>query len=293
MMKINLSGDKEGKKSNKTPVAFSASEGATLKQKVPEELLAEEKNDQKSKKSSLPLLMVLLIVLIAAVVYLKRDFIVSFLPKKSPVIQPVATPPPAPPPKVEVVEAEPDPTFVAMSKIAGAVTPRLWLTSALIKYDGTYQVRGIAFSYKSMNDMVAALEGIGTVTAKTIPGQSKSPETVYQFSVDGNIAGIKPPEILDVIPTGDLVADARTAAAHEKEFGIRFSRVPQAGRTYTDKDMPFTLEGPYEGLKKVISLLCPEDGKTRVFSLTIVPSSPGRTFDRVRASFSLKRVSAI
>ena len=70
----------------------------------------------------------------------------------------------------------------------------------------------------------------------------------------------------------------------EKDFGIKFSRLPKPEQTYTDKDMPFSLEGSYEGLKKVIGVLCPENGNNRVFRITVAPSSPGRSFDKIQAS---------
>ncbi|MCE5248910.1 PilN domain-containing protein [bacterium] len=292
MMKINLSGEQDNKKNSQTTVAQSPGEAAPLSQPPPVEEEKPEIIVKERKKVPTPLLIVLLIVLVAAGGYLKRDFIMSLIPKKSPVVEPVAPPPP-PPPKKEVVEKEPDPTFVVLNRIAEAVPPRLWLTSAVIKSDGTYQIKGFSFSYQPMTDMVSALEGKGTVAAKNIPAMSKSSETVYQFGIDGNIAGIKTPEILDNVPTDDLVAAANTVKGSEKEFGVKFSRLPKSGQTYTDKDVPFTLEGSYEGLKKVISVLCPEGGKTRVFNLMITPSAPGGSFDRVKASFSLKQVSAI
>ena len=232
-------------------------------------------------------------MVVIAAGYMYKDTILSFFPQEAEELQPIAPPPPPPPPEQEVVEPEPDPAFVTLNSLGGAVTQRLWLTSAMIKYDGTYKIKGIAFSHKSMNDMLSALEGIGTVTSKTIPGKMKSAETVYNFSIGGTLGNVDVPEILDTIPTDNLVASAEAVKSREKEFGVKFSSLPKSGASYSDMDMPFKLVGSYEGLKNTIGVLCPEGGETRIFNMTITPIASGRVFDTIKASFSLKTVSSI
>jgi len=247
---------------------------------------------QSSKKRQTILLGILLIVALAAAGYFYKDKIMSYFPKKAPVVQRIAPPPPPPPKPVEK-KKEPDPAFVLLNRLGESVAPRVWLTSAVIKYDGTYQITGMAFSYKSMTDMISSLAGMGTVTSKTVPPQSKSAETVYRFSVGGALSDVKVPEVLDAIPTDNLVAAAETVKGRGKEFGIVFTQLPKASAKYTDNDTPFSLEGSYAGLKSVVEVLCPDGGPVRIFNLRISPSTPGRGFDRVKASFSLKTTSSI
>jgi len=138
-----------------------------------------------------------------------------------------------------------------------------------------------------------ALGGIGNVSAKDVPQKSKSSETVYNFSASGVISSMDVPDILDVIPTDNLVAMAEPVINKSKEFEVKFNRLPESGQLYSDKDLPFVLEGPYEGLKKVIAELCPADGDIRVYRIVILPATTGKLFDRVRASFSLRTISSI
>ncbi len=299
MLKINLSGNKEKKQSKKKAVADPAQaskmDASGIGDAVPEEtqeVVVEEKEPVHNKKRQTILLVILLIVAIGAAGYFYKDKIISFFPKKAPVVTPVAPPPPSPP-KPVAEEKEPDPAFVLLNRLGDSITPHVWLTSAVIKYDGSYLITGLAFSFKSMTDMVSSLEGTGTVTSKTIPPQSKSSETVYRFSANGTLGGVKVPEVLDAIPTDNLVAAAETVKSREKEFGITFTQLPKTGAAYMDKDMPFSLEGTYTGLKRVVEILCPEGGDVRIFNLRISPSTPGRGFDRVKASFSLKTTSSI
>jgi len=245
-----------------------------------------------NRKRQRVLLGILLIVALGAAGYIYKDKIMSYIPKKAPVVEPIAPPPPPKPKPVEE-KKEPDPAFVLLNRLGDSVAPRVWLTSAVIKYDGSYQITGMAFSYKSMTDMVSSLEGTGSVTSRTVPPQLKSAETVYNFSVGGTLSNVKVPEVLDAIPTDNLVAAAETVKNREKEFGIKFTKLPKAGAAYTDNDAPFSLEGSYAGLKSVVGILCPEGGDVRIFNLKISPSTPGRGFDRVKASFSLKSTSSI
>lgn len=304
MMKINLSGDKDDNKDGQNEDIVADSENATVSDAVTAltSVIEDEPNEEaqkagegkpKIRKLSTPLLAVLLVILVAAVGLLQKDFIMGFFTREAPVIETVAPPPPPPPPEPKVVESEPDPAFVALNSISESVTPQLWLTSTVIKYDGSYELKGMAFNHKSITDMAALLANMGTISKKSIPGKMKSAETVYRFSIDGVLRDVKVPEILDTIPADQLIATANAIKGSEKAFGIKFSRLPKPEQTYTDKDLPFSLEGSYEGLKKVISLLCPENGTNRVFRITVAPSSPGRSFDKIQASFSIKTISSI
>lgn len=307
MMKINLSDDNGEKDKNggeQTQIPYSGMEEPMLGETDTESIMfssditAEDEEPHKAEyttrrtKLMVPLLAALLVLLVGAVGYLQKDFILGLFTHEAPVIESVAPPPP-PKPEPEVVKSEPDPTFVALNSIGEAVMSHLWLTSAVIQYDGTYNIKGMAFTYEAMTETLSMLEKKGTITSKTIPGKMKSSEAVYQFNIDGVLSNIKVPEILDTIPPDKLVAAAETVKVNEKEFGIKFSKLPVAGRMYTDRDLPFSLEGSYEGLKNAIRALCPEGGNTRVFRITIAPLSPGRSFDKVKASFSLKTVSSI
>ena len=295
MMKINLSGDKENNESEKTIAAAAPPDEATVSSEAPEEFedeVIEEIAPADNKRKKI-LLGALLAVVVLAAGFMYKDTILNLFPQEAEVIAPIAPPPPPPPPEPEVVKAEPDPAFVTLNRLGEAVTPRLWLTSAIIKYDGSYKISGMAFSHKSMNDMLSALEGIGTVTSKSIPAKLKSAEAVYNFSIGGTLGNVDVPEILDVIPTENLVASAESVKSRDKEFDVKFSSLPKSGATYGDTDMPFTLVGSYEGLKNTISVLCPEGSETRIFNISITPRESGRVFDTIKASFSLKTVSSI
>jgi len=293
MLKINLS-DSEGneKESRKEEETLVQQTDEPSTETVSEELVEEPVEGKKKKGIPSPLLIILLfIVAIALVVYFQREKILSLLPKKAEKVEPV--PAPSPSPELEVAPKEPDPTFIAMNKISEIVPQRVWLSSAIINYDGSYEIKGIAFSYSAAVSMGDMLGGIGNVTAKDIPKESKSSETVYNFSASGTISGMTVPEILDTIPTDDLVALFEPVVNRGKEFGVIFRRLPESGQSYSNKDLPFTLEGSYEGLKKVIAELCPEDGDIRVYRIVILPANAGKFFDKVKASFSLRTVSSI
>ena len=291
MLKINLSGDKKKKEA-----AEASSEETKVNGEIPEDIedeLTDEAQPATNKKRQTVLLGVLLVIATTAAVYFNLDKIMSYFPQKAEVVETVVAPPPPPPePEPEVV-MEPDPTFVTLNKVGESVKERLWLTSVDIKFDGTYQLRGMSFSHASMNDMATLLKGLGSIEKATLPGKSKSAETIYRFTVAGTIGGVDVPEILDTIPTENLVNAAASVKGREKELGIKFTRLPKSGTNYTDNDRPFALVGSFTGLKEVIGALCPEGGNVRVFNLSIAPATPGRGFDKVQASFSLKTISSI
>lgn len=257
--------------------------------------MTEDEEKKSGGNKALPLLIILLIVLIGAAAYLKRDAIFGLFRQDKPVVQeaPPAPPQPEPEPEPEPVKTEPDPTFLALNRIGEAVPDHLWLTSAVIMYDGSYNIAGIAFTHDSMNTLVGGLGSNGNVAASAIPGKSKSAETVYRFTVDGKVDDISVPEILDNIPATELAAAAAGVKDRGADFDLAFVRLPEDGRTYDDEAMPFAVTGSYEGLKKLIGELCPEGGDRRIYRIVIAPSRPGRSFDRVEASFSIKTVSTL
>lgn len=289
MLKINLS-DKEGKKkeAKADETAVNQSTEEITEQKVSEELV------EGSKKSSKLYLYLVIVLGIAVIVvgYLQKDRLLSLLPGKEEVVE-VVTPPPAPPPESVVVPKEPDPTFVVLNSISEMLPPRVWITGAILSYDGTYDINGIAFSHEAMGGFTDALGSLGEVTIQNIPGKSKSSETVYNFSLSGAITVQNVPEILDVIPTDNLITLADPVVNRSEEFGVTFSKIPQSGQTYSDRNLPFALDGSYVGLKKMIAELCPAEGDLRIYRIVIVPSAPGKSFDNINASFSLRTISSI
>ena len=297
MLKINLSGKKSPGKPDEVeePVVEQNEEPTT--QAAPDTTAVEniaEAAVGKKKKGFLgtPALVVILIIfLVGAVIYHKMDVIVSLFIGTPEISTPVQPPPP-PPPEPEPA-AEPDPVFVALDRISVSMTPKVWLTSVIMVNDGTYEIQGIAFTHAAMAGFVSGLGSQGTVGDMTLPKKQASLETVYKFSVKGALGGVVPPEILDVIPTDDLVSLAGPVVDLQQDFGVKFGRFPKAGETFGDRDMPFTLDGSYDGLKQVIGALCPEDGPIRVYRMVVTPDSAGRPYDRVKASFSLRTISSI
>ncbi|MBT4485271.1 MAG: PilN domain-containing protein [Candidatus Latescibacteria bacterium] len=291
MLKINLS-DKE----EVSPAADEEAADQTLSGETQEQPLeGVEKVVRKTKKTinhTRPLVMLLLLALVA-LVYFRKDEFLSLLGGKQEEIVQVEAPPPPPPPEPEVVAEEPDPTFVVLNGLSETVPVKVWLSSAVIMFDGSYEIKGIAFSHAAINTMITSLEPKGNINSKLIPKKAGTPEAVYNFAVSGKLNEINVPEILDIIPTNNLVALADGIKGRSEEFGVRFTRLPESGKTYSEKDIPFSLEGSYEGLKKVIAELCPEGDNVKVYRLIISPSSPGRAFDYIKASFSLRTVSSI
>ncbi len=319
MLKINLS-DREGSSREKQnleeiigdegleeSVESEVFEDSASEKVIPErsEMMADMLGDaEKPKKPEKPagksgniIMMVVLgiiVIAVAAVIFTQKNRLISLFAKKTEVSSPLPLPPPpAPEPVPEPVRTELDPTFVALSRISEIIPPRVWLSSATISSDGTYEIRGMSFSHDALGVFTSSLGSIGQVTDQDIPAKRTSSETVYYFSIAGGLTNITPPEILDIIPSDDLVATAEPVIKMSDDFGVVFKSVPVAGKTYTEQDLPFMLEGSFEGLKQVIGELCPQDGQIRVHRLVIKPASGSRMFDRVQASFSLRTTSSI
>ena len=167
------------------------------------------------------------------------------------------------------------------------------MSSTVIMYDGTYEIKGIAFSHAAINSMITSLKRTGKVTSQHIPKKSKSSETVYNFSISGVLSDITVPEILDVIPADKLVTLADEVKGRSREYGVTFTRLPKSGETYSEKALPFLLEGSYEGLERVIDELYSAGSDVKVYRLIINPASPGKAFGMIKAAFSLRTVSSI
>lgn len=294
MLKINLSGEQDNKEETGDNAVIQ-SNADTMAEPLKETSDKKTKNQKtKSSGSQTRSLVLLVILAIVALVYFKKDMILSLFSGKPQVVEPVMAPPPPPPqPESEPVPKEPDPTFVVLNGIGEAVPQKVWLSSLVVMYDGTYEIKGIAFSHESINTLIASLGTLGKITSQSVPKETKLSETVYNFSVNGVFSNINVPEILDMIPTDNLISMAGGVTGKSSEIGVSFTGIPKSGQTYTEKDLPFAVEGSFEGLKKVVAELCPEGGDVKIYRLVIIPASPGRAFDKIKASFSLRTKSSV
>ena len=296
MLKINLS-DREGNKKDEREIEETVVQPTTKvsKQSADEELVEESvKEKKKISPRTLYLFVVLLVAAAAALVFFQKDMILSLLPKRAEKV--VSPPAPAPPPpEVEpaVVPEEPDPIFVALNRISEVIPEKVWLSTAIINYNGSYEIKGIAFTHSAMDSLADALGAIGNVSGKVIPPKSKSSENVYNFSVSGTINDINVPEILDIIPTDGLISLVDPVIKRGKELEVKFNNIPKSGQSYSDKDLPFALEGSYENLKNIIAELCPVNGDIRIYRIVILPATTGLPYDKIKASFSLRTISSI
>lgn len=185
-----------------------------------------------------------------------------------------------------------DQVLVTLDRIGEATPSHVWLTEAEVRVNGVYDIKGMSFSYAAMDSFVTALENIGSVTGKDIPKVSKSPDTVYTFSVSGKLGGAKTSEILDVIPPGTLASLGDSLKFLAKREDSVALKLPQTGQTIQDNDLPFQVEGSYSGMKKMLGGLT-ANSKNRIYRLVIQPAGNGGGFNRIRASFSLRTVSSI
>jgi len=302
MLKINLSDELKDKSEETADETFAETADETVSDRGAETIndSYEEASEEivkktVSRRNQTRLFILLAVLALSALVYFQKDTILGLFRGKEEILETVAAPPPPSPspPEPDVVPEEPDPTFVALSGISEVVPARVWLSSTVIMYDGTFEIKGIAFSHAAVNSMIASLGNAGEIKSWAVPKKSKSSESVYNFTISGVFSDIAVPEILDIIPADKLVPIADAVNSRSKEYGVSFTRMPKTGQTYAERDLPFVLEGSYEGLKKVISALCPEGGDVKVYRLVINPASPGRAFDRIRASFALRTVSSI
>jgi len=294
MMKIDLSSEQEDDREDEGQETISTSVEDTAETSL-SETPEEGEHNAKSKGRQRLSLALLGVFVVLTLVYFGKDRIpiTGLFGDKQEVIQPAVAPPPPPAPEPVIVPVKPDPTFVILNGIGEVIPPRLWLTSAVVMYDGTYEIKGMAFSHETITTMISSLGHMGKITSQNIPKKLKSPETIYRFGISGALGDITIPEIMDVIPTDKLIIFSEAVKERRKEFGIRFTRSPESGKTYTENDLPFSVEGSYKELKQLIGELCPEGGDVKVNRLIISPSSPGNAFDNIKASFSLRTVSSI
>jgi hypothetical protein len=177
--------------------------------------------------------------------------------------------------------------------ISGVLPPRVWLSAVTLRYDGSYELQGMSFTHEAIGKLDSTLAGVGAITARNYPKKAASVEAVYNFVVNGTAAGFDSTLMLDLIPTDDLVAFAAPVIGQSAGMGVKFIRVPQKGTTYGEKDLPFVLNGSFAGLRQVIGALCGNDPSIRIHQLVIVPDAVGLPFDKVKASFSLRKKSAL
>ncbi|MBA7578747.1 hypothetical protein ES708_20612 [subsurface metagenome] len=275
-------------------------EPATEKAKTPPPPEKPKKKKKKARKSragkkQLKLLLAVLIVLFIAVVVMQKDTIMTMI-KGGTVDEEIIMEPPPPEPEIMVAQdipEEPDPVFVAINNISSIIPERTWLTSFIVMFDGTYVIKGMAFTHGAAVTFGESLGGIGTVSSQTIPDEVKSSESIYNFTIAGSLHNIHVPEILDNIPTDNLIALASGIKGRGEELGISFTQFPETGKIYGEKSLPFGLLGTYEGLKEVVAELCPVDGDTRIYRLVIRPAEPGKGFDTINAAFSIRTVPSI
>ena len=307
MLKINLS---EGSSKNNKP---DASEDADFESMVTE---PSEKETVKKiklspdgaavpKKTNKVLLAVLVIILIAAAGYYQKDLILKYLPasKKAEVKTPpkTVTAPVAKPEQQQKTEVKTapdstspgiDPAFGFFRKITGSMPEKVWLSSVEINYDGSFTLKAMSFDYKTIADFLKSLGSLAEITAKTIPPVSKSAEAVYNFSVSGKIINSSVPDIIDVVSSDSLAAYSFPFAASSRNTGVKIVRLPKAGAKYGDKDMPFVLDGGLDNVEKVVSEMFSGKRNLRLYKY-FVQSLPGMSYDKVRASFSVRSVPAL
>ncbi len=185
-----------------------------------------------------------------------------------------------------------DPVLAALTGISTATPPRVWLTSASARSDGGYDLKGMSFSHEAMQAYAAALERRGTITAREIPAEAKAPDTVYTFHLSGKLNDLRVPEILDALPANRLYALGDSLRAMRKDVDIVVVRLPKTGKAYAESELPFELEGPYSGLQRTLDGFLLNRGVV-IDRISIHPAASGKQFNRVRASFSLRRVSSI
>jgi len=295
MLKINLSDRRGNEKNERESEDTVVQPTVEISEQSTDEKTVEKSVKEKKKISprTLYLVVILLVAVAAALVFYQKDMILSLLPKKAEKAVSLPAQTPVPPEVEPVVPEEPDPIFVALNRISEVIPEKVWLSTAIINYNGSYEINGIAFTHSAMGALADALGAIGSMSERIIPAKSKSSETVYNFSIRGAISDINVPEILDIIPTDGLISLVDPIVKRSKELEVKFNNIPKTGQSYSDKDLPFALEGSYESLKNVISELCPVNGDIRIYRIVILPATPGITYDKVKASFSLRTVSSI
>ena len=288
MLKINLSNGEEAGDEN-------TQNNQTLHSESPPR---EQMTSPPHKKKTFifhPLsLVILLILAIIVIAYFQREKIRGILKQKTKSVQAVPTPPK---PKLEL-PSEPkaplDPVYFTLSQVNQIIPPRVWVTLLVLNYDFSFDVEGISFSYPAIDSLIFSLEKYGKKSVKKhLPKKVKCAETVYHFSLSVKDDSLTVSDVLDIIPQDELIAIADTMKSKSKEFGVNFIRYPVKGKKYRESDLPFEIEATYEGLIKVMPLICFEHKNVRIHKMVIKPSSHDKGFNRVRASFALGMISLL
>jgi hypothetical protein len=291
MLKINLSGGEE------TGDSLSNSEETLHSAPQPQEK-SKSSNRKKKKIAPLPVILVLLLILaIVAVIYFQRGMIQGLFKGKSKPAEVVPAQKIQPKPRIKL-QPEPtaplDPVFSTLSEITQIIPPKVWITSLTINHDWSFEVQGISFSYPAIDSLISSLSKSGKKTVvKHLPKRAKSAETVYRFSLSVKNDSLSVPDVWDIIPQDKLIAIADTMKNRSREFGVKFIRYPVKEKIYKENDLPFEIEGTYEGLMKIIPLICFEDKNVRIYRMVIKPSSHDKGFNRIRASFAVRMISLL
>jgi hypothetical protein len=184
-----------------------------------------------------------------------------------------------------------DPVLAALDRLSKSTPYHVWLTEAAVAADGSYDIRGMSFFTSSIDSLASGLDNTGSVIARDIPKPSNLPDKKYYFKISGKMSGIKITNNLAVIPLEMLISmgDSLKSIA---ERGCAISvKLPKKGQDVRDDDLPFVVEGSFSGLQKMLRELT-LDSRYRIHRLLIRPAGNGKTFNRVRASFSLRTSSS-
>ncbi len=185
-----------------------------------------------------------------------------------------------------------DAALSALGALNRATPPRVWLTSVTVTSEGAYELKGMSFSHEAMASFAQALSSAGTVALSNLPARVASPEHVYSFSVTGKLGGMASPGVLDTIPPDRLAALGDSLKTQSRTLGVAFVRLPRANAKYEESDLPFEASGTYEAVISMIRGLT-ASGKIAVHRISVNPAVTGGSFDRIRAGFSLRSVSAL
>lgn len=203
----------------------------------------------------------------------------------------------APPPPATAAAATPtkpartnsDPVLAALGRIGRATPPRVWLTAADIRADGSYELEGMAFLHEAMGAFVATLERNGSVSGREIPVKMTAPDAVYRFTVSGRLTGSS--GVTGSIPPERLATLGKTFRGLRRAAGMTVVQAPGPGRAFGEQDLPFVVEGTYSGIDDLLGRFL-SGQRCVIHRMAIEPAAPGRPFNRVRASFSLRTAAA-
>jgi hypothetical protein len=168
----------------------------------------------------------------------------------------------------------------------------VWLTAITVTSEGAYNLKGMSFSHGAMTSFASALSSAGTVASSNLPARVASPEYIYSFAVAGKLSGIASPGVLDVIPPDSLAGIGVALKEKSQSLGVTFVRLPRANAKYGETDLPFEAAGTYEAVISLISGLT-ASGKIAANRISVNPAVSGGSFNRIRAGFSLRSVSAL